>query len=71
VRASIATGKLAVDGDTETYFAAESVVKAKKMRKILCVRSCLDSLKDYFPVDTFPLEDLLKLWKSGNVTAAY
>jgi hypothetical protein len=73
-RSRLAKSTLGLTGETLKHFTAASVakdLKSKRMREILCADSALDLLKDHLALETFTLENLLKLWECGDATEAY
>jgi hypothetical protein len=73
-RAKLATTTMALHGESERTFTAESVaadLQCERMKKVLCARTPLDFLKDDLALETFTLDNLLKLWGAGNPTVAY
>jgi hypothetical protein len=73
-RAKLATSILALLGGSQRTLMAKRVadnLQSERMRQILCDRKPLDFLKDDLALETFTLENLLKLWGAGNPTAAY
>jgi hypothetical protein len=73
-RGKLATNTMALHGESERTLTAASVaddLQSERMRKVLTARQPLDFLKDHLALETFTLENLLKLWATGNATAAY